>query len=123
MSPLWPDRVQRPLLHAGNPDGPEPPRNGGEKGAKVQLQEEKREAGETFQHQGGVTCQVHPGDGGQTRDPEPSVGRALFVVSAEDVLVPDDCWGQGTLLLIFLLFFPCSEIDDVNNDLLHLDIW
>lgn len=119
---MWPDRVQRPLLHAGNPGGPEPPRNGGEKGAKVQLQEEKREAGETFQHQGGVACQVHPGDGGQARDPEPSVGRALFVVSA-DVLVPDACWGQRTALLIFLLCFPCSEIDDVNNDLLHLDIW
>lgn len=45
-------------------------------------------------------------------------------MSAEDAPVPGNCGGQGTvLLMIFLHFFPHSEIDDVNNDLLHLDIW
>lgn len=76
-----PARVQRPLLHAGNPGGPEPAGGGGEEGAEVQLQEEEGEAGETLQHQGGVACQVHPGDRGQAGDSEPGVGRALCVVS------------------------------------------
>lgn len=76
-----PARVQRPLLHAGNPGGPEPAGSGGEEGAEVQLQEEEGEAGETLQHQGGVARQVHPGDRGQAGDSEPGVGRALCVVS------------------------------------------
>lgn len=78
---LRPARVQRPLLHAGHPGGSEPTGDGGEEGEKVQLQEEKGEAGETLQHQGGVARQVHPGDRGQAGDSEPSVGRALCVVS------------------------------------------
>lgn len=77
----WPARVQRPLLHAGNPAGPEPAGDGGEERAEVQLQEEKGEAGETLQHQGGVTCKVHPGDRGQTGDAQPRVGGALCLVS------------------------------------------
>lgn len=76
-----PARVQRPLLHAGNPGGPEPAGGGGEEGAEVQLQEEEGEAGETLQHQGGVARQVHPGDRGQAGDSEPGVGPALCVVS------------------------------------------
>lgn len=74
-------RVQRPLLHAGNPDGAEPSGHRGEEREEIQLQEEEGEAGETLQHQRGVTCQLYPGDGSQTGDSEPSVGRALCVVS------------------------------------------
>lgn len=75
------DRIQRSVLHAGNPGGSEPSGSRGEEGEKVQLQKEEGKAGETLQHQGGVTCQVYPGDWGQTRDSQPSVGRALCVVS------------------------------------------
>lgn len=128
-------RVQRPLLHAGNPGGTEPPRDGGEEGEKVQLQEAEGEAGETLQHQGGVTGPVHPGDRGQARDPEPGVGRTFCVVSLTfwrhgDVCLGRDPQFEGRLLslimdLIQLLvcLFSHSEIDDVHNDLLHLDIW
>lgn len=90
---LSPARVQRPLLHAGNPGGPEPTGGGGEEGAQVQFQEAEGEAGEAFQHQGGVARQVHPGDRGQARDAEPGVGRALCLVST--AFDGDVCEGQG----------------------------
>lgn len=83
---LHPARLQWPVLHAGHPRGPEPSGNGGEEGEKVQLQKEEGQAGETLQHQGSVTSQVYSGDWGQTWDSEPSVGRALRVVSTRQIL-------------------------------------
>lgn len=139
---LLPARVQRPLLHAGNPGGPEPSRGGGEEGAQVQLQEAEGEAGEALQHEGGAARQVHPGDRGQARDAEPGVGRALCLVSPAlrgHVCEGHDCRIRSAgstrateesvycrFAFTMKLTFFClsdSEVDDVYNDLLHLDIW
>lgn len=52
-------------------------------------------------------------------------------MSAADELVPDE-WnllaahkgsGRTVLVTVSSTFPPDSEIDDVNTDLLHLDIW
>lgn len=115
-----PARVQRPLLHAGNPGGPEPAGGGGEEGAEVQLQEEEGEAGETLQHQGGVARQVHPGDRGQAGDSEPGVGRALRVVSTAVTAV------VTAVIHVFTLSTLSSEsrrlLDKLTDDFLFLPV-